>query len=164
MPIQFREPQKRRRSLPMIPHLAAYKQDGEEMDALRLGLDQLSLRLLQRLSIDDVVQEATWFSIFAHRLLSEPDLGEKIHSYGMKAYRLLPETMKGYFFRNFTIPHTLKEAIEKAAIEHTDHRVDDKRGVTGPWLRIALAYCGFVENKYPVEELTGPITLITGSM
>ncbi len=157
MPISYREPQKRRRNLPKIPHLYAYKKADEKMDALRIGLDPLSMALLKELSIVEGVQEATWFSILAHRLLTEPALGKSIQEYGAMKYQYLPDTPKIYIFRNYTIPHALKLSIETSASTLPSHRFEDKRGVTGPWLRVALAYCAFVEQKWPLSRFTSAL-------
>lgn len=154
MPISYREPRRRRRNLPKIPHLYAYKKADEKMDALRIGLDPLSMALLRELSIFERVQEATWFSVLAHRLLTEPDLGKSIQEYGATKYPNLPDTPKIYIFRNYTIPHALKLAIENCATTLRSQWFEDKRGVTGPWLRVALAYCAFAERQWPLERFT----------
>lgn len=136
------------------------------MDALRLGLDPISISLLRLLSIEEDVQEATWFSILGHRLLNEAELKDKIAAYGAKEYQDLPSPSKGvYIFRNFTIPTALKEALNESARSLSSHRLaeiedhEDRRGVTGPWLRIALCYCAFVEKRWKYEAIP-PMTAL----
>jgi hypothetical protein len=164
--LKYRAPRKRRRTLPGIDYLRVYLKVDEKMDALRIGLDPTSISLLRLLSIEEDVQEATWFSVLAHRLLTEPELKDRIAEYGAKEYQNLPAVSKGvYIFRNYTIPTALKDTLSDAAKSLAAHRLgsyeshEDKRGVTGPWLRIALCYCAFQEKQWKYEEIP-PMTAL----
>lgn len=138
---------KRRRTLYALPHLMAYKREDEDMGAIRIGMDPRSRDLLKRLSIDVDVTESTWFSYFGDRLLREPNLKRYIGNFVRKHGSRFPPTGGGVF-RNYTIPVALREAIDVAAQQTFPAAKSDARGVTGPWLRLALVYLAYLERGW----------------
>ena len=143
---------KRRRTLDALPHLMAYKKPEEEMGSLRICLDPRSRDLLRRLSIAEDVTESTWFSHFAHRLLHEPTLFRHIDKFVQRHGRGFPPTGLGVL-RNYSIPWALRAAIDNAAALTKADGIVDGRGSTGPWMRLAFVYLGFMEKGWRPQDL-----------